>query len=378
MRNYAQIAPTFWTRGSGKKIRGDKNAQIVALYLMSSPATSMVGIFHLAIPTLCHETGLSEPDARAGLERCEREEIAFWDEEDELIWIPALARYQLGDELKHGKGGKADHRIKGVERALAPYRNHRFHALFVERYGGAYGIAQSPSEGASKGLADVAKGLPSPYVPDPASAPDHVPDPEPKPETPEVANDPRPATQAPPEHARIPKSLADAMRLPIEWRARALVSQPLNAQWANPQEWPENIAALRAFEAATGVKRGFDGPTDPALLVIARLYSAERPVEAVAAGIKAIVESKWWTKDGAKRGLTSITTEVFSRYEVAAKAERERAESEEASGVHPKAAARLAAQDAARERRQRELAAEAETLPAGRTVRALTAGIGGK
>jgi hypothetical protein len=146
VRNYASISPLFWTKGSGKKLRGHKEGQLVALYLMSSPATSMVGIFHLSLPTLCHETGLSTEEALKGLARCSDAdvEIAFWDEDEELVFVPALARHQIGESLK-----PRDHKIKGIERALAPFKGHRFYVLFLDRYATAYRLGV---EGASESL----------------------------------------------------------------------------------------------------------------------------------------------------------------------------------------------------------------------------------
>ena len=44
MRDYAKIRPVFWTRGTGKKLRGDPEAQVVALYLMSAPLSHMTGL----------------------------------------------------------------------------------------------------------------------------------------------------------------------------------------------------------------------------------------------------------------------------------------------------------------------------------------------
>lgn len=136
----------FWTRGSGKRLRGDAAAQVVALYLMSSPATSMVGIFHLALPTLCHETGLDVVAATKGLQRCQEEGIAFWDDAEELVFVPALAKHQIGESLK-----KTDHKVKGVARALAPFKGHRFFDLFVDRYADAYWIS-TDEVGASESL----------------------------------------------------------------------------------------------------------------------------------------------------------------------------------------------------------------------------------
>jgi len=160
MRNYASISPLFWTKGSGKKLRGHKEGQIVALYLMSSPATTMVGIFHLSLPTLCHETGLTAEEASKGLARCSDPDVdlAYWDEDEELVFVPALAKHQIGESLK-----PKDHKIKGVKRALEPFKSHRFYGLFLHKYAKAYRLGE---EGASESLArdDV-----------PAPVPDHGP-----------------------------------------------------------------------------------------------------------------------------------------------------------------------------------------------------------
>lgn len=147
----------FWTRGSGKALRGDAAAQVVALYLMTSPATSMVGIFHLALPTLCHETGLSLLGARKGLRRCSEEGIAHYDEAEELVFVPALAKHQVGDTINPNDRNK----IKGILNALLPYKGHKFHDLFVMRYAQDYCIPNDGSEGASEGLAGPLEGAPS-------------------------------------------------------------------------------------------------------------------------------------------------------------------------------------------------------------------------
>ena len=135
----------FWTRGSGKRLRGHKEAQIVALYLMSSPATTMVGIYHLALPTLCHETGLTTEEASKGLGRCIEEGFCFWDEAEELVFVPALAKHQIGEKLS-----AKDFKVKGVLRALAPFREHRFYAMFIDRYADSYCLSPDDSEAPSR------------------------------------------------------------------------------------------------------------------------------------------------------------------------------------------------------------------------------------
>jgi hypothetical protein len=169
MRDYGRVAPTFWTRGSGKKLRGKPIAQVVALYLFTCPASTMIGIYHLAIPTMAHETGLSIEDAERGLADVCALGIARHDPEEELVYLPEGARYQIGE------------RLKGIEAALAQLGRHPFALDFARRYAAEFCL-RTPA-----GAESV-----SPIEPpsDPAEQP------------PEGASNPLPATGASPFEAR--------------------------------------------------------------------------------------------------------------------------------------------------------------------------------
>jgi hypothetical protein len=132
MRKYASVSPMFWLRGTGKQLRGHKEAQLVALYLMTSPAANMVGIFPLSLATLCHETGLTEEEARKGLQRCSEGAskglrrgfegaFASYDEDEEIVFVHALVVHQVGDQLKLGSNGRPDKKSLGIKRELAPF-----------------------------------------------------------------------------------------------------------------------------------------------------------------------------------------------------------------------------------------------------------------
>lgn len=141
MRDYGRVAPTFWTRGSGKKLRGKPEAQVVALYLFTCPASTMIGIYHLAIPTMAHEIGLSVERAERALAEVIQLDIARYDADEELVYLPEGARYQVGERLKPG-----DKRVKGIEAALAQFARHPFALDFAQRYAGDFGLTVAPSE----------------------------------------------------------------------------------------------------------------------------------------------------------------------------------------------------------------------------------------
>jgi hypothetical protein len=143
VRSYGTVASTFWTRGSGKLLRGDPGAQVVALYLMTGPASSMTGIYHLALPTLAHEIGCPIEGACKALRRVCEVEIASYDEADELVWVPKLAFYQIGPSLAAN-----DKRVRGVLNAISQYTGHRFYWEFVLEYGEKYNLGiRVPSKG---------------------------------------------------------------------------------------------------------------------------------------------------------------------------------------------------------------------------------------
>jgi hypothetical protein len=144
MRSYARVAPQFWTGATGRALRAaGRDAQVVALYLISCPAGLMTGVFYLPLPSLCHEVGISTKKARAALKRIKRARFALYDEASETVWVPEMARFQVGATLD-----ATDKRIKGFVRELEGVRGSPFVQEFYEKYRIAFHL---PSEGPWKG-----------------------------------------------------------------------------------------------------------------------------------------------------------------------------------------------------------------------------------
>jgi hypothetical protein len=156
MRDFAKVSPLFWTRGSGRRLRGNAEAQLVGLYLLTCPSANMIGVYYLPLVTMAHETGLSEARTLVALSALEAADFAFYDVAAELVWVPNMAAYQLGDTLK-----EADKRRGGVFAELERVEGHRYASAFWARYGEAYSLGpmlvqeapskplRSPFEGAS-------------------------------------------------------------------------------------------------------------------------------------------------------------------------------------------------------------------------------------
>lgn len=165
MRDYGKVSPQFWTGKTGKTLRGHMEAQIVALYLMTSPHSTMIGVFHLPKLYLAHETGLTMEGASKGLQRCIDSGFCVYDEETETVFVVEMAAHQVGEVLKPG-----DLRAKGIFKQYAAIADTPIGRAFSERYGVDYSLPKplaSPFEGALKS----SEGASKPHSPVTASVP---------------------------------------------------------------------------------------------------------------------------------------------------------------------------------------------------------------
>ena len=159
MRDYSKAAPTFWTGETGRRMRGRCDLQVVAFYLFSCPNSNWIGLYYLPLPTLCHEVGISREGALKALRSLEEIDFAYYDIENEVVWVPGAARYQVGESLKPG-----DNKIIGIVKDLQQYAKSPYARDFYRRYAGLYHLPQMewpkpsgdqngrPSEGALEGL----------------------------------------------------------------------------------------------------------------------------------------------------------------------------------------------------------------------------------
>lgn len=154
MRDYAKIAPQFWIGDTGKRLRGDAAAQVVAAYLLSCPHANMIGLFYLPLTFLSHETGIPLQGASEALRRVEGAGFCAYDEDAEVVWVFEMAKFQIGESLK-----PADNRCQGVEREYESVPNNKHLGAFFDRYAIAFHLknrrgepvenpapAQAPSE----------------------------------------------------------------------------------------------------------------------------------------------------------------------------------------------------------------------------------------
>ena len=135
MREYAIASPRFWTGETGKLLRRlGRDYQVVGFYLFTCASSNMIGLYYLALPTLCHEVGgMTVEGALKVLARLSEAGYAHYDEASEHVYVPNMAREQLGERLV-----PKDNRHSGVVRLLERAKKTPFFQDFMTRYGVAY------------------------------------------------------------------------------------------------------------------------------------------------------------------------------------------------------------------------------------------------
>jgi hypothetical protein len=142
MRNYSVIAPSFWTGGNGGSppaIRAlGPDVQVVALYAISCPSSTMIGLYYIPLPTLCHETGCSIEGATKALRSLGEIGFCYYNTESEQIWVPEMAKWQIGEQLD-----ASDKRIKAIRRVIKQLGNSPFYSAFLDRYAEAFHLVDA-------------------------------------------------------------------------------------------------------------------------------------------------------------------------------------------------------------------------------------------
>jgi hypothetical protein len=129
-REYAKLGPTFWTGKTGKEIkRRGSEGVVVALYLLSSPHSNMLGLYYQPKLYMAHETGLGIEGASKGLQICIEAGFCAFDEASEMVWVFEMAAYQVAERL-----ASTDKRCKGIQKDYDSLTECPFLGPFFERY----------------------------------------------------------------------------------------------------------------------------------------------------------------------------------------------------------------------------------------------------
>lgn len=151
MRDYAKIGPKAWQGNTFKKLRKEgREGLLVALYLMSSPSSNMLGLYSQPILYMAHETGLGEEGALKGLTQCMEAGFCGYDHDTEMVWVYEMAKYQVAAELK-----ATDLRCKGIQKDYDSLPDNPFLSDFFDHYAEVFHLTNrrvfvGPNQGATK------------------------------------------------------------------------------------------------------------------------------------------------------------------------------------------------------------------------------------
>lgn len=153
MRDYGIVSPKFWIGETGKSLRGNPAAQVLALYLMTCPHANMIGVFHCPMVYMMHETGLDSEGASKALASLIEADYCTYEEASETVFVHRMAAFQIAERLKPD-----DKRVKGVEREWSNIDSKPIKTKFFAIYSIAFhlpkeGEEQNPIEAPSKALA---------------------------------------------------------------------------------------------------------------------------------------------------------------------------------------------------------------------------------
>jgi hypothetical protein len=151
--HYSKITSRFWTGTTGRAIRGDLDAQVVAMYLLTNSHTNMLGYYYLPVAYISNDTGIPIEGASKGLRRLCEEGFCRYDEASEVVWVVEMAKVQIGASLE-----AKDKRVIAVTREYESLPNNAFLDEFYRMYGKVYHIKkrrsfEGPSQAPSKPVA---------------------------------------------------------------------------------------------------------------------------------------------------------------------------------------------------------------------------------
>lgn len=142
MRDYGKVSPQFWIGATGKELRSaGMEAQIVAMYLMTSPHANMLGLYYMPKLYIAHETGLGEKGASKGLARAIEAGFCAYDEASEMVWVFEMARYQIADQLKPD-----DKRCVGIQNEYNALPANPHLEPFFDKYAASFNLTRKRQE----------------------------------------------------------------------------------------------------------------------------------------------------------------------------------------------------------------------------------------
>ena len=145
MRDYSKVGPKFWIGKTGKALKKKGiETVVVAMYLLTAPHANMLGLYHVPVVYIAHETGLGLEGASKGLRGAIEAGFCAYDEEAEMVWVYEMASYQVAEYLE-----PRDNRCAGVQREYSDLPENQHLRGFYEKYSDAFHMKNMRDFGSS-------------------------------------------------------------------------------------------------------------------------------------------------------------------------------------------------------------------------------------
>lgn len=110
LRDYAKVSPEFWM---DKELRAlPMKIKLTALYLMSSPLSTMDGFYYLPLSTIAFEVQLTPQEVIEALDVLTTMNFCRYDHKKDYVWVIDMAEREVGSL------NIRDNRVKNIRKHL--------------------------------------------------------------------------------------------------------------------------------------------------------------------------------------------------------------------------------------------------------------------
>lgn len=138
MRAFASVPPTVWQTDL-RRLRGDADAIAVYFHLLTSPHSTMIGIYPLNLGYLSLDLGCPLEGASKGLRRVCDEGLATYDEASEIVWVHDMAISQISPRL-----APRDNKVSAIAKQLEMLPICPITLMFYARFRELYHLKDQP------------------------------------------------------------------------------------------------------------------------------------------------------------------------------------------------------------------------------------------
>jgi hypothetical protein len=132
----------FWDGETGLALGAlGRDAQLTAMYLLTAPTSHMTGLYKLPLSAVIEHLGLTMDPAAAlnqvlsDMRNLEKIGFAHYDADSKVVFIPNMARFQLGKKLSAG-----DKRVFMIRTHLMTFLSSPFIGAFLDAYEEAFNL----------------------------------------------------------------------------------------------------------------------------------------------------------------------------------------------------------------------------------------------